>query len=103
MAPPSSETDAGTVEAAAPRRLTLLVMSDESPGRHAEPVVVAGYPDRGEAEVTVAHLRANGIESFVIDEIGDTLPVSFEGGVCVAVHAEDAEVARQVLGIEEAD
>jgi hypothetical protein len=78
-------------------------MSDESPEGHAEPVVVAGYPDRGEAEVTVAHLRANGIESFVVDDIGATLPVGFEGGVCVAVHAQDANAAREVLGVGPAD
>jgi hypothetical protein len=78
-------------------------MSDESPELHAEPVVVAGYPDQGEAEVTRAHLRANGIESFIIDDIGDTLPVGFEGGVLVAVHAQDADEARRVLGVDPAD
>jgi len=78
-------------------------MSDESSGRHPEPVVVATYHDRGEAEVTTAHLRANGIESFILDEIGATLPVGFEGGVCVAVHAQDAEEARRVLGVDPAD
>ena len=60
-------------------------------------------PNVGEAEVTRAHLRANGIESFIIDEIGSTSPVGFEGGVCVAVHAEDADAAREVLGLGQED
>jgi hypothetical protein len=78
-------------------------MSDESPERHPEPVVVAAYPDLGEAEVTRAHLRANGIESFILDEIGATLPVGFEGGVCIAVHPQDADEARRVLDVGETD
>lgn len=82
------------------RWLTLRSMSDESTADHAEPVVVAGYPDRAEAEVTKAHLRASGIESFVLDGIGDTLPVGFEGNVYIAVHPPDAEAARQLLGVE---
>jgi hypothetical protein len=73
-------------------------MSDEVPEDHREPVVVAHHPDLGVAEVTAAHLRANGIESFIVDEIGATLPTGFEGGVYVAVHAQDAEAARRVLG-----
>jgi Putative prokaryotic signal transducing protein len=77
-------------------------MSDESSGRHPDPVVVAGYSDRGEAEVTMAHLRANGIESFIVDEVGDTLPVGFEGGVYVVVHPQDADAARRVLGVDQA-
>jgi hypothetical protein len=73
-------------------------MTDESSDQHAEPVVVATYPDRGEAEVTKAHLAANGIEAFIIDEVeGGMLPVEGESGVTVLVHAQDAEAARQVL------
>jgi hypothetical protein len=65
---------------------------------HAEPVVVATYRDRGEAEVTVAHLRANGIEAQIVDEVeGGTVPMSGEAGVAVMVPATDADSARQVL------
>ncbi len=73
-------------------------MTDGSHDPHPEPVVVASYPDRGEAEVTKAHLAATGIEAFIIDELeGGMLPVEGESGVTVLVHARDAEAARQVL------
>jgi hypothetical protein len=73
-------------------------MTDPSSPGHPEPVVVAAYPDRGEAEVTKAHLAANDIEAFIIDEVeGGALPVDVEGGVCVVVHGQDAEIARRVL------
>ena len=65
---------------------------------HSEPVVVATHTDRGEAEVTVAHLRANGIEAQIVDAVeGGTVPVDGEAGVAVMVPATDAELARQVL------
>ena len=65
---------------------------------HGEPVVVAVHGDRGEAEVTVAHLRASGIEAQIVDEIeGGTVPVDGEPGVAVMVPAVDAEIARQTL------
>lgn len=74
-------------------------MTDDSSDQHPEPVVVATYPDRGEAEVTKAHLAASGIEAFIVDEVeGGMLPVEGESGVTVLVQAQDAEVARQVLG-----
>ena len=74
-------------------------ITEESPDNHAEPVAVAAYPDRGEAEVTVAHLAANGIEAFIVDQVeGGTIPMDGEWGVAVAVKAVDAELARQVLG-----
>jgi hypothetical protein len=73
-------------------------MTTESSDEHAEPVVVATYPDRGEAEVTTAHLAANGIQAFIVDEVeGGMLPVEGEAGVTVLVPAHDAEAARQVL------
>ena len=76
-------------------------MSDESTD-HPEPVVVAAYPDLGEAEVARAHLGANGIEAFIVDEVlGGTVPVDGEPGVTVQVRAQDAEVAREVLGTTE--
>ncbi len=73
--------------------------SDATPERpHLDPVVVASYPDRGEAEVSLAHLRGEGIEAFILDEIeGGVLLVEGEGGVRIVVHAEDAEVARALL------
>jgi Putative prokaryotic signal transducing protein len=77
-------------------------MTDESSDPHPEPVVVATYPDRGEAEVTKAHLAANGIEAFIVDEVeGGMLPVDGEAGVTVLVHGQDAEQARLVLGPSE--
>lgn len=65
---------------------------------HAEPVVVATHGDRGEAEVTKAHLTDNGIAAEIVDEVeGGTLPVDGEPGVRVVVPARDAEVARSIL------
>lgn len=62
-----------------------------------QPVVVASFPDRGEAEVTLAHLRSAGIVGFIVDDIeGGALPVDGEG-VRVLVHAEDADTARELL------
>ena len=72
-------------------------MSDES-SDHPEPVVVAVYPDLGEAEVVRAHLDANGIEAFIVDEVeGGTVPIDGEAGVTVMVRAQDAAAAREVL------
>jgi hypothetical protein len=74
-------------------------MTNASDEQHAEPVVVGTYPDRGEAEVTKAHLAANGIEAYIVDEIeGGMLPVEGESGVTVLVPAQDAQQARVVLG-----
>lgn len=65
---------------------------------HPEPVVVAVHTDRGEAEVTVAHLGSEGIQAFVIDDAeGGTIHVEGEGGVAVMVGAADADRARRVL------
>jgi hypothetical protein len=73
-------------------------ITDESPDEHAEPVAVAVHPDPGEAEVTVAHLAANGIEAFIVDQVeGGLVPIEGEWGVAVVVKAVDAELARQVL------
>ncbi len=66
--------------------------------QHPEPVVVATYQDRGEAEVTRAHLAANNIEAFIVDEVeGGMLPVEGETGVTVLVQADDAQQARVIL------
>ena len=79
-------------------------MTDDSSDQHPEPVVVATFPDRGEAEVTKAHLASRGIEAFIVDEVeGGMLPVEGESEVTVLVHAQDAESARQVLGSGGAD
>ena len=76
-------------------------MTEESPDNHAEPVAVAVHPDRGEAEVTVAHLAANGIEAFIVDQVeGGTIPMEGEWGVAVVVKAVDADLARQVLAAD---
>jgi len=65
---------------------------------HPEPIVVASYVDRGEAEVTKAHLADNGIAAEIVDEVeGGTVPLDGEVSVQVLVRAADAEVARQVL------
>ena len=73
-------------------------MTDDSTDPHPEPVVVATYLDRGEAEVTKAHLSSEGIEAFIIDDVeGGMLPVDGEAGVAVLVQAHHAEHARQVI------
>ena len=72
-------------------------MSDDT-NAHPEPVVVATFPDRGEAEVSRAHLASSGIEAWIVDEVeGGTLAVQGEAGVVVVVQGTDAERARQVL------
>jgi hypothetical protein len=74
-------------------------MTDNEPaGDHRPPVVVARHADRGEAEVTCAHLRSAGVDAHVIDEVqGGTVPIDGEPGVAVAVSAADEVVARTVL------
>jgi hypothetical protein len=73
-------------------------MTDDSSDQHPEPVVIATYVDRGEAEVTKAHLSSEGIEAFIVDEVeGGLLNVDGESGVAVLVQATDAERARQVI------
>jgi len=48
------------------------------------------------AEIGIKALKAT--TSSVIDEVeGGALPVDVEGGVCVVVHGQDAEIARRVL------
>ena len=61
-------------------------------------MVIATYVDRGEAEVTKAHLSSEGIEAFIVDEVeGGLLNVDGESGVAVLVQATDAEHARRVI------
>lgn len=71
---------------------------DDAALEHAPPVVVAVHVDRGEAEVTRAHLAASGVDAQVVDEVGGgTVPVDGEPGVAVAVPALQAARARAVL------
>ena len=82
-------------------------VASNPPDEHAEPVVVGGYSDTGEAEVAQAKLRAFGIESVIVDRVeGGTIMVVDEGGVGLEVRAADAEDARAILadsGGDEAD
>jgi hypothetical protein len=65
---------------------------------HPEPVVVATYADRGEAEVTRAHLAGEGIDARIVDEVeGGTVPVEGEPGVAVLVPAADAARAAEIM------
>ena len=65
---------------------------------HPEPETVAGFADRGAAEVALAKLRAYGIEAVISDEAeGGTLPVEGDVAVRVMVRAGDAEAARELL------
>ena len=65
---------------------------------HAEPEIVATHTHRGEAEVTKAHLAANGIHAEIIDGVaGGTVPIDGQDGVYVMVAADQAEVARAFL------
>lgn len=71
----------------------------EQVDEHAAPVVVAVHADRGEAEVSRAHLAGEGIVAEIVDEVGGgALPVDGEPGVAVVVRAVDADRARALLG-----
>lgn len=75
-----------------------LPPEDQLTDPHAEPEVVATHAHRGEAEVTKAHLAANGVDAEIIDGVaGGTLPVDGQDGVYVMVAADQAEVARAFL------
>ena len=51
---------------------------------HPEPIVVASCADRGEAEVTKAHLVSNVIDAEIVDEVeGGTVPVDGESRLLV--------------------
>jgi hypothetical protein len=74
---------------------------NDAPGprdEHAPPVRVAAYSTAGEAEVAAASLRADGIESAIVDSIeGGALPVLGEPGVLVEVHPDDVDSALRLL------
>ena len=49
----------------------------------------------------MAHLAANGIEAFIVDQVeGGTIPMEGEWGVAVVVKAVDADLAREVLAAD---
>jgi len=74
-------------------------VDDEPADRHAAPIVVAVHADRGEAEVSRAHLAGEGIVAEIVDAVeGGAIPVDGEPGVAVAVPAVDADRARAILG-----
>lgn len=75
-----------------------LPPEDQLSDPHAEPEIVATHAHRGEAEVTKAHLAANGVDAEIIDGVaGGMLPVEGQDGVLVMVAADQAEVARAFL------
>ncbi|MEX2583648.1 MAG: DUF2007 domain-containing protein [Gemmatimonadota bacterium] len=67
-----------------------------------EPVTVARFYYRHEAEFAKAYLDAAGIDSaiFADDAGGMEVALSFSNSVRVLVHPEDAERAREVLAAE---
>jgi len=72
-------------------------MSNDA-NQHPEPVVVATYPDLGEAEVAKAHLLGQGIHAEIIDQAeGGVIPVEGDDGPHILVPAEDADAARALL------
>ena len=76
-------------------------MTSNEASIHDEPVAVASYSTRGEAEIVEAKLRAFGIESAIEDVIeGGAMPVEGESGVAILVHPNDADEARRLLSEE---
>ena len=75
-----------------------------APAEHAEPVVVAGFGDIGEAEVAQAKLRAYGIESVLVDHVeGGVIMAGDDVAIGVEVKAADAADAREILGPDPGD
>ncbi len=76
-------------------------MTADDVSDHPEPTAVASYATEGEAEVAQAKLRAYGVEAALDAQIeGGSIPVEGEDGVVVAVRAEDAADARDILDDE---
>lgn len=71
---------------------------------HQDPVVVARYSYRHEAEFAKSYLDASGIDADVDsdDANGFEVALSFSNSVRLLVRAEDAERAREVLAAAEA-
>ena len=73
-------------------------MTADDVNEHSEPTAVASYATEGEAEVAQAKLRAFGVDAFLDDQVeGGTIPVEGEARIVVAVRAEDAADAREIL------
>ena len=73
-------------------------MSTDDVDEHRAPIAVASYATTGEAEVAQAKLRAYGIDAVLDDQIeGGTVPLEGEGGITVAVRAQDAADAAAIL------
>lgn len=59
---------------------------------------IASYATEGEAQVAQAKLSAYEIESAIVDQIeGGAVPIEGEAGITLAVAAQDAPDARQIL------
>jgi hypothetical protein len=69
---------------------------------HSEPVFIGSFVTAGEAEIAVAHLRANDIEAVIVGSVEtDGLPIQGEPGALLEVRHADAAEARELLGITE--
>jgi hypothetical protein len=74
-------------------------MTLDDANEHPEPKAVASFATEGEAEVAQAKLRAFGIDAVIDNQIeGGAIPIEGEEGVILAVRAEDAADAVQILG-----
>jgi hypothetical protein len=74
-------------------------MTADETDDHPEPAAVASFATEGEAEVAQAKLRAFGIDAAIDDQIeGGVIPIEGEDGVVLAVRAEDAADAAEILG-----
>jgi hypothetical protein len=73
-------------------------MTLDDGNEHPEPKAVGSFATEGEAEVAQAKLRAFGIDAVIDNQIeGGAIPIEGEEGVILAVRAEDAPDAVQIL------
>ena len=78
-------------------------MTADDVNDHAEPTGVGSYATTGEAEVAQAKLRAFGIDAVIDDQVeGGVVPMEGGFGVILAVRAQDAADAREILRAEPA-
>ena len=79
-------------------------MTADDVNEHPEPTAIASYATTGEAEVAQAMLRGFGIEAVIDDQVeGGVIPIEGEDGVILAVRAEDAADARDILVVDPVD
>ena len=79
-------------------------MTADDVNEHPEPTAVATYATTGEAEVAQAKLRAFGIDAQIDDHVeGGVIPIKGGFGVILAVRAEDAADAQEILRADPAD